>query len=224
MACCVFPFTGAVLSACMIAITVATLVLMAAVMCIKFLHEKDVRLKVATVRHNESSRAHRWILGYVCHELRNPLHVLKSAANLLSVMYERSHVVERQQIGDDSGTAMAVHPSQRMESSSNAGSDSAGAAGPGPGDGSTSVTATAATETVHDSSCYSDAALRDGDWRNTGAARCVPPSRCDRSQCGLPVTISGAVGRCAIVCVSERWFTLSCHRLVNWNFKLTPSS
>ena len=213
----------------MIAITVATLVLMAAVMCIKFLHEKDVRLKVATVRHNESSRAHRWILGYVCHELRNPLHVLKSAANLLSVMYERSHVVERQQIGDgcsETATAVGVRPSQRMGNSSDAGSDSAGAGGPGAGDGSTSVTATTATETVHDSSCYSDAALRDGDWRNTraGAARCVPPSRCDRSQCGLPVTISGAVGRCAIVCVSERWFTLSCHRLVNWNFKLTPSS
>ena len=25
-----------------------------------------------------STRAHRWVIGYVCHELRNPLHVLKS--------------------------------------------------------------------------------------------------------------------------------------------------
>jgi hypothetical protein len=27
----------------------------------------------------EATRAHRWIIGYVCHELRNPLHVLKAA-------------------------------------------------------------------------------------------------------------------------------------------------
>lgn len=32
-----------------------------------------------------STRAHRWIIGYICHELRNPLHVLKSA---LSSMVE----------------------------------------------------------------------------------------------------------------------------------------
>ena len=31
------------------------------------------------VRFAASTRAHRWIIGYVCHELRNPLHVLKAA-------------------------------------------------------------------------------------------------------------------------------------------------
>ncbi len=34
-----------------------------------------------------STRAHRWIIGYICHELRNPLHVLKST---LSSMIEMS--------------------------------------------------------------------------------------------------------------------------------------
>ena len=29
------------------------------------------------------TRAHRWILGYVCHEMRNPVHVLKAALSLL---------------------------------------------------------------------------------------------------------------------------------------------
>jgi hypothetical protein len=30
-----------------------------------------------------STRAHRWIIGYVCHELRNPLHILKAAVSSL---------------------------------------------------------------------------------------------------------------------------------------------
>ena len=30
-----------------------------------------------------STRAHRWIIGYICHELRNPLHVLKSTMGTL---------------------------------------------------------------------------------------------------------------------------------------------
>ena len=38
----------------------------------------------------ESTRAHRWVLGYVCHELRNPVHVLKSTVGTVLEQLRRS--------------------------------------------------------------------------------------------------------------------------------------
>ncbi len=36
-----------------------------------------------------TNRAHRWVLGYVCHELRNPLHVVKACLSTLQQREQR---------------------------------------------------------------------------------------------------------------------------------------
>jgi hypothetical protein len=36
------------------------------------------------------SRAHRWVLGYVCHEMRNPLHVIKACVAPLRALHDNA--------------------------------------------------------------------------------------------------------------------------------------
>jgi hypothetical protein len=56
-------------------VAVAVVAAGSAVLFSSHTHQRDTNLQVAIAKHEESSRAHRWIMGYVCHELRNPLHV-----------------------------------------------------------------------------------------------------------------------------------------------------
>jgi hypothetical protein len=78
-----------------------------------------------------STRAHRWVIGYVCHELRNPLHVLKASLSIL---------LERARPGLSTGTAPAPgaqpeapEPPAAASASANAGAvEGAAAAGHAP--------------------------------------------------------------------------------------------
>ena len=45
-------------------IIVGGVVAMVAVVLSVFSHEKDTNLRIAIAQHEESSRAHRWIIGY----------------------------------------------------------------------------------------------------------------------------------------------------------------
>ena len=45
-------------------INVAAVVAIAAVLLSVYMHEKDVVLRIAIAKHEESTRAHRWIIGY----------------------------------------------------------------------------------------------------------------------------------------------------------------
>ena len=45
-------------------IVIGTLVSIGGVVCLAYLHKKDVMFHVATAKHDEITRAHRWILGY----------------------------------------------------------------------------------------------------------------------------------------------------------------
>jgi hypothetical protein len=57
-----------------------------ALRCSLPIHATVVRVLRCTGVLACSTRAHRWVIGYVCHEMRNPLHVLKAC---LAVLLER---------------------------------------------------------------------------------------------------------------------------------------
>ncbi len=65
---------------------VVGVVLQCIAVCGVWSHNRHVEQRVAIVKHEESTRAHRWIIGYICHELRNPLHVLKTSVEYLSTL------------------------------------------------------------------------------------------------------------------------------------------
>ena len=68
---------------------------------------------LGVVPHARSTRAHRWIIGYICHELRNPMHVLKAA---LVTMLERQERQDRSPARSPRSRSPARSPRSRPRS------------------------------------------------------------------------------------------------------------
>lgn len=65
-----------------------------AVFVMKFQHSL-VQQALDKVRGEEKDKAHRIVVGYICHELRNPLHIVKNAFQALSEQLKRSMLAPR---------------------------------------------------------------------------------------------------------------------------------